>query len=110
MKTNLMNATIAALFLICLFSAGRASAQLAPVMPNTPQPIQMTEHPQHATEHAMLRESTLLSLTPYGYAKGEVPLVELGAIPYQIPLGDVARAYREEHANMPKAVMIFESN
>ena len=33
---------------------------------------------------------------------------ELGSLPYETPLGDVARAYRKEHVDAPKAVKILE--
>jgi hypothetical protein len=56
----------------------------------------------------MTKESTLLSVSPYGYAQGEVPLAELGSLEYQTPLGDVARAYRKEHATAAKAVKVLE--
>ena len=74
---NLMKTTIVALCFLC---ASAAFAQNAPVLPNTPQPLQMSDHPQHASEHAMAQESSLLSCSAYSYAQGEVPLAELGSI------------------------------
>lgn len=56
----------------------------------------------------MAEESSLLSLPSYSYAKGEVPLAELGSPIYQTPLGDIARVARKEHAFLPKAVKVFE--
>jgi hypothetical protein len=103
-----MKATIFALCLFCFFCAASAFGQNAPVMSNNPQPVIMADHPQHAMEHAMATETSLLSSSPYGYAKGEVPLAELGSIPYQTPLGDVARAYRKEHITAAKAVKSLE--
>jgi hypothetical protein len=107
MKINLTRITIVALFFLC-FVCATAGAQTAAVLPNTPAPMQMTDHPQHASEHTMARESSLLSVSAYGYAQGEVPLAELGSIPYQTPLGDIARANRKEHVAVPKAVMTLE--
>lgn len=103
-----MKTTICAFCFFCFLCATTAFGQSAPVMTNAPQPVQMTDHPQHASEHPMTKESTLLSVSPYGYAQGEVPLAELGSLEYQTPLGDVARAYRKEHATAAKAVKVLE--
>jgi hypothetical protein len=104
-----MKTTILALCLLCFLCATAAFGQNAPVMSNIAQPIQMQEHPQHATEHALAKESSLFSASPYGYAQGEVPLAELGSLPYQTPLGDVARANRKEHIAVPKAAKVSEN-
>lgn len=106
MKITVMK-TIVALFFACCFCAA-AGAQTASVIPNTPAPLQMTEHIERASQHAMGLESTLLSVSGYGYAKGEVPLAELGSPVYEIPLGDVARANKIEHASVPKALIVLE--
>lgn len=109
MKMNGMKFAIAAIFAVCLFCASNAHAQLASVLPNHPQPLQMQDNVQHASEHSMGRETTLLSANPYLYAQGEIPLAELGSpLPYQKPLGDVARDYRKGHADVPKAVVTLE--
>jgi hypothetical protein len=98
------------IFVLCFFCAAAACAQSANVLSGTPQPLQMFDHPQHASEHAMAPETTLFSASsPYSYAKGEVPLVELGSLEYQTPLGDVARVYRKEHIAVPKAAKVSEN-
>jgi hypothetical protein len=97
------------IFVLCFLCATAAFAQNAPVLTGNPQPLEIADHPQHASQHAMAPESTLLSTSPYGYAQGEVPLVELGSLEYQTPLGDVARAYRKEHAVVPKAAKVSEN-
>lgn len=104
-----MKTTIFALCLLCFLCATTAFGQNAPVVSNIPQPVQMQEHPLHAAEHSMARESSLLSASPYGYAQGEVPLAELGSLEYQTPLGDVARANRKEHIAVPKAAKVSEN-
>jgi len=108
MKMNIFTAIVVALFFLCVLCASSANAQNAAVLSNNPQPIHVPDHPQTASEHQIAHESTLLSVTPYGYAQGEVPLAEVGSLPYQTPLGDIARAYKKEHALAPKAVMVLE--
>ena len=103
-----MKTTIFALFFLCASAA--AFGQTASVQSNNPQQIQMPDdRPQHAAEHAMATESCLLSSGSISYAKGEVPLAELASPMYHTPLGDIARAYRKEHATVPKAAKVSEN-
>jgi hypothetical protein len=98
------------IFIFCVLCATAAFAQSAPVLSNQPQMVVIVDHPAHASEHAMGTETSLFSSsTPYSYAQGEVPLVELGSLEYQTPLGDVARAYRKEHIAAPKAAKVSEN-
>lgn len=98
------------IFALCFLCATAAFSQTAGVLSNVAQPLQMADHPQHAAERAIARESSLLSSSPYGYAQGEVPLAELGSIQYQTPLGDVARAFRKERSTTTaKAAKVSEN-
>jgi hypothetical protein len=106
-RINLMKATIFALCFLCATAA--AFGQTASVLSNNPQPISMPDdRTQHASEHAMAPESSLLTSGSISWAKGEVPLAELGTPIYHTPLGDIARAYRQEHATLPKAVKVLD--
>ena len=106
MKINLMKTTIVALCFLC---ATAVLGQSAPVLSNVPSMLQMQDHPQHAAEHAMAPESSLLSSnSSYTYAQGEVPLAELGSPMYQTPLGDIARANKKEHTTAAKAIKVLE--
>jgi hypothetical protein len=101
-----MKTTIVALCFLC---ASAAFAQNAPVLPNTPQPLQMSDHPQHASEHAMAQESSLLSCSAYSYAQGERPLSEFGGnLKQETPLGDIARAFRKDRTTAAKAAKGLE--
>jgi hypothetical protein len=104
-----MKITIVAISFLCFLCATSAFAQSAPVLSNIPAPIQMQDHPQHASEHAMALESSLFgSNSPYTYAQGEVALADLASPMYHTPLGDIARANRQEHATAPRAVKVLE--
>ncbi|HVI08785.1 MAG TPA: hypothetical protein VND65_10870 [Candidatus Binatia bacterium] len=104
-KMNLLKTT---LFALCFFGASAALGQNISVLSNQPQPTVLPEHPLHAAEHSMGTEVSLLSTSSYSYAKGEQPLSEYGSLPYETPLGDVARAYRKEHVGAPKAAKVLE--
>jgi len=104
-----MKTTFVVLAFVCILCGAPALGQSAPVLSNIPSPIQMTDHPMHAAEHDMRQEVSLLSSnSPYTYAQGEVPLAELGSPTYQVPLGEVARENRREHATAAKAIKVLE--
>lgn len=93
------------LFLLCLLCATAALGQsYAPAaLSNEPQPLQMNSHPLRAVQHAMAVEQNLLDSSGYLYAQGERPLWEVAPVKVAVPLGDVARIYREEHVTVKKA-------
>jgi hypothetical protein len=102
-----MKMTIFVLCFLCVTAS--TFGQNAQILSNQPSPMQMADHPQHASEHAMGQETSLFSTSSYTYAQGEVPLAELGSPIYHTPLGDLARAARKEHATVPKAAKISEN-
>jgi hypothetical protein len=108
MKTNLMKTTIFASFFLCVLCATSSFAQNAPVLTNTPEPLQMSDHVQRASEHPMGQESSLLGTSSYTYAQGEQPLAQFGTLPRETPLGDIARAYRQQHAAAAKATTVLD--
>jgi hypothetical protein len=108
MRIHVIKTTIFAFSFLTFLCATSAFGQNAPVLANIPQPLQMAEHAQHASEHSLAQESSLLSSSSYTYAQGEQPLAQFGTMPYETPLGDVARAYRKEHAGAAKAVVVLD--
>ncbi len=103
-----MKITIVAL---CLFCTTTAFGQLsAGVLSNNPQPTVIPDHPQHASQHAMAQESSLLGSSAYTYATGEQPVVDFGSLKQETPLGDVARAYRKGRVVEKKAVIVMEND
>jgi hypothetical protein len=101
-----MKATIFSLFFLC---ASAAAFGQASVQSNTPQPLTMPDdRPQHASPHAMGLESSLLGTSEYSYGRGEQPMSDFVTLKPEIPLGDIARAFRKEHATVPKAVIVLD--
>lgn len=104
-----MKTTLIALFL--MFCVASAFGQTASVLSNNPAPTVMTDHPQHASQHDMATEQTLLGTNnPYSYAQGEQPLWQYPVEKHVTPLGDIARAYRKDHELARKAEVIWENN
>lgn len=98
------------IFAFCLLFATASFGQTASVLSNVPQPTVIPEHPQHASQHAMAPENSLLGTSAYSYAQGEQPVVEFGSLKQETPLGDVARAYRKGHVVDKKAVKVLEND
>jgi hypothetical protein len=95
---------------LCFLSATLAFSQVGQsAVSNYAQPIVMYDHPQHASQHAMGQENSLLEDSVYYYEKGEQPLWEFGETRYETPLGDVARAYRKTHTFTKKADKVSEN-
>ena len=99
-----------AVLILCFFCATLAFGQAgvgAGVMNAEPQPIQFYNHPAHASHKAMATEETLLQPSAYLSAKGVRPLWEVAKLPDTSPLGDIARALREEHDIVKKSEVIW---
>lgn len=98
-------------FAICLLSTAAALGQnMAGVsaLSNQSQMLQLPDHPQHASLHALAPEQTLLPSSSIVYARGEQPLWEFAPKEDIQPLGDIARIFRKEHAEAKKAVMVWD--
>ena len=102
MKTLLLLATVFLLSAAAFGQAGSLSSQAVPV--------QIPDHPQHASLTAMACERPLVGGAPdaYSYAQGERPLWEFGPVSEPVPLGDIARAYRKEKLTGKKAELILD--
>jgi hypothetical protein len=103
-----MKMTLITLLFLCTTAA---FGQTASVISNEPQLIQLSSHQQRASQQSMQIEQNLL-VTSGNYnnanSRGERPLWEVGAKPpAEVPLGDVARLLRNQHATARKAVKIL---
>ena len=66
----------------------------------------MPEHPLHATQTPLAEEQDLRERSTYVYAQGERPAWEFMPAPRFVPIADVARMLRDQHATAKKAVVI----
>jgi hypothetical protein len=98
------------LFAFCFFCATAAFGQAAGGLSSYVQPIELPEHPEHAAQHPMADDMNLRGSGAYSYGQGERPLWEFGPVKQEVPLGDVARAYRKDHEMAKKATITFVQN
>ena len=96
------------ILILCVLCATAALGQTAGSVSSQAQPTQISDHPQHASQHDLACEQSLLNTNAYTYAKGERPLWEFGPLTEPKPLGDIARAYRQQHATAKKAAVVLE--
>ncbi len=104
-----MKITIVTFALCCLFATA-AFGQAGQLLSNVSSPVSIPDHPQHASAHALGEESNLLGSSAYSYGQGEQPLWEFGTDRHDIPLGDVARAYRKGHVLDKKATKVSQND
>lgn len=107
MGLTAMKTTLFVLLILCTVSAvGQAGVG---VTSGQPSMLEMSGHPEHATQHDLATEQSLLgTASPYTFAQGERPLWEFGPASQPTPLGDIARAYRKEKQAAKKAEFVFE--
>jgi hypothetical protein len=94
---------------LLIFSSA-AHAQSAGSISSQPVVVEFPDHVQHADVHEMATERPLVGQGPntYTYAQGEQPLWEFGHPSEMMPLGDIARAYRQQKLTAKKADIVFE--
>ncbi len=101
-----MKSTIFVLFLLACATA--ACAQLnATVLSSQPVVISMPSHAEHASFQALATPQYVLGNSAPAYAQGVKPLWEFPLMKEAVPLGDVARQLRQEHALAKKAKKVF---
>jgi hypothetical protein len=93
---------------VFLLFASVAFGQYGGGISSQPQPYHPPENPAHASRHALAQEQYVVSGSTYSSARGEKPVWELPRVP-EVPLGDVARTLKEEHAKLRKARFVYEN-
>jgi hypothetical protein len=108
-----MKKTLLTLFAFYVLSSAALFAQYSSgvaIRDNQAHPLSMPSHPQHAHDGSMAPQSNLYVRTSTTTAQGDRPLWEFErpASETGMPLGDVARLYRQQHATAKKAVKVLE--
>src|SRR5215471_687687 len=93
----------------CILCCTAAFAQYGSISSEA-RPLVMASHEQHASEGNLAPQHDLFVRTATAMAQGERPLWEFEqpAKAQPMPLGDVARLYRQQHASAKKAVRVLE--
>jgi hypothetical protein len=91
------------------FCVSTAFGQIGSVLSNEVQPIQPISHPQHAAPQAMSAERDLLIPSTFTSGRGERPLWEFASATPEIPLGDIAKIFRQERVQLPKSRKVWEN-
>lgn len=95
MKSKLLLLVIPILLLLC---SSAFSQTVGGSISSQPVEVQIPEHVQHASPHDMATEQPLVGQGPNSitYAHGDRPLWEFPEPNETAPLGDIARAYRQQ--------------
>jgi hypothetical protein len=101
-----MKALLVAAFLLAASAAFGQSGSGASVLNNQPIILTLPSHPEHAAYLPMGQEQNLRERSAFTFGKGEQPLWQFAPVTNEEPLGDIARAFREEHAKAKKADFI----
>jgi hypothetical protein len=98
-----------ALSVLFILVAAAAFGQVSAAISAQTQMLQLPDHPQHADQHALATEQSLMGCGSVTTAHGERPLWEFGSgASTPQSLGDVARALRKEKMTARKADKVFE--
>ncbi len=105
-----MKTTIVLLVVLCGTAAFGQSIAAGVTGPSMQDIFQPTIHPQRAAVQSMGKEENLLQGSTGVYIEhGERPLWEVAPPEKaEVPLGDIARAYRKERETGKKAQLVFE--
>ena len=103
LEVGAMKTTLCVLCLLCA-SAAFGQYSSAPAAAT----YQISDHPTQAIAQPMPMEHNLLGANTFSSGHGEMPLWEAPAMSHEAPLGDVARAFKKEHATAKKARLTLE--
>ena len=98
-----------AVFAMCVLCASAAFGQVGGSISSQVQPLSFESHPVHASRQALATEQSLNGGETLVYAQGERPLWELATPVHETPLGDSARALRQEHLMAKKAAKCWQN-
>jgi hypothetical protein len=95
------------LFLFLFLCAGAAFGQTS--VSSEAQPIEFASHERHASQQSMARSQDVMETSTSFVGHGQRPLWEVQPAPRVVPLGDIARYLRKEHAAAKKSKVIWEN-
>lgn len=98
--------------MLCVFffmGTTAAFGQVGSALSSEPVVLTLPSHPHHAAYTELSVEQSLSEKSTFTFGTGERPLWEVAPVHYEVPLGDIARALREEHLKARKAEFVREN-
>jgi len=98
--------------ILCVFffiGTTAAFGQVGGSLSAEPVVLTLPSHPHVAAYTALSVEKNLSEKSAFTFGTGERPLWEFAPVHHEVPLGDVARALREEHLRSRKAEFVREN-
>jgi len=99
------------IFVLCFLGATAAFGQGShggSALSAEPMVFQFRSHAKRASHQGLGMWQDLLEPSKIQYARGEQPVWQYMPEKQEMPLGDVARMYREEHLTAKKASKVVE--
>jgi hypothetical protein len=101
---NSMKTTI---FALCFLCATAAFGQ--GYLNGESHPTEFPSHVEHASQQGMAQSQNVMEQSSSFHGQGQRPLWEVQPAARTIPLGDIARAVRKEHAAAKKSTIVWEN-
>lgn len=99
-----MKTTIIALCFLCATAAFGQT-----YVSSDAHPTEFASHAEHAAQQGMARSQNVMEQSSVFHGQGQRPLWEVQPAARTIPLGDIARAVRKEHAAAKKSTIVWEN-
>ncbi len=103
-----MKTALFAMFVLCA-STAFAQSVASPSVSSQPIIYSFESHAEHASRQPLAQEQSLNGGETLTYAQGERPLWEVATPTHEVPLGDSARALRQEHLTAKRAVKCWQN-
>ena len=104
-----MKTILCAICLLCASTTAFGQSAGAATLSGQPQVYAFDGHPLHANRVPLAQTQDINGGFINVSAKGERPLWEVAQEKHEVPLGDVARAYRAERAAEKKSTIHMEN-
>jgi len=92
---------------LCFLCATAAFGQIS--LSSEAHPTEFSSHQEHASQPGMARSQNVMEQSTSFHGQGQRPLWEVQPAARTIPLGDIARAVRKEHAAAKKSTIVWEN-
>jgi hypothetical protein len=96
------------IFALCFLCATAAFGQTS-YLNSDAHMTEFSSHVEHAAQPGMAQSQNVMEQSSSFHGQGQRPLWEVQPAAHTIPLGDIARALRKEHAAAKKSTVVWEN-